>query len=172
MNEACLCRHGVQRTTCIFCIDQPPDNLYTYPNGWIRLWIREAKKLKAWGGKLTLASVEVRLNCDFTSHGIAWMSQRRYGRIFVSANDDWSDTLSTLFHELAHIACGPHSRHGPAWKKIFMAAIEELCGFVPWDIDEASEVLDATARVAFDNLFGDRGSAWPFDDFNRIVKIW
>lgn len=60
-------------------------------------------------------------------------SGHAYGskRMVVTAGSDRADALTTIIHELAHLAAPPREVHGDRWRGLFAEAIREVTGQTP-----------------------------------------
>jgi hypothetical protein len=61
-----------------------------------------------------------------TGHAYSW--QRR---MVVTAGSDRADALTTIIHELAHLAAPARESHGDRWRTLFVDAVREVSGYQP-----------------------------------------
>ena len=68
--------------------------------------------------------------------------------IFIMAGRDRADALSTLLHELTHLAVGIGHGHDALWRRRFLEAVHELTGFSPPPVRADQAACDVAAGEA------------------------
>jgi SprT-like family len=105
-----------------------------YPTGWLHSWAIRMRNLRAWDGCAVVVDRMRVLVGDPESkgwQGLAGRHQRGCGDIDIVVHSTPANALSTLVHEMAHLAAMVNGRmlsHGRRWRSIFAAAIGEVTG--------------------------------------------
>jgi len=91
----------------------------------LQVWAERWRGLKAWGRPLEEVTVEFRQrHAGNYATGLAFPTLRR---IVVTA-PDMTRGLTTLLHELAHVAVPGNEHHGTKWREAFVGAVTEVTG--------------------------------------------
>lgn len=84
--------------------------------------------------------------------GTAFNCQRR-ARIYVHADVRLADNLSTVLHELAHLAAPSFVRHARPWREVYTCAAIEALGLpesYAFELDVDIQGLDEQVTAAID----------------------
>jgi hypothetical protein len=65
--------------------------------------------------------------------------------VYITGN--LAEDLSTVLHELAHLAAPGHEHHGERWRELFIAAVAEACGCDPDAIEPEVVITDLDSQV-------------------------
>jgi hypothetical protein len=91
-------------------------------------WVR----LPAWGEGVDLRNVKLTTRFSKVYACSSGFATRGHVHLYLGSDD--SDAMTTLLHELAHIAAFRRrvnesgDGHGPTWRAILLAAVEQVCG--------------------------------------------
>lgn len=69
------------------------------------------------------------------------------GHFVITAGSDYADALTTILHEIAHLATWDDRGHGPAWRACFADAVEEVTGVRPHSTGDKHAIHDACREV-------------------------
>lgn len=78
------------------------------------------------------------------STGRAWSGR---GHFCLTAGTDRADALTTILHEIAHLATPRDRGHGPAWRVCFLDAVQEVTGERPVSTGDMHDIHKKCAEV-------------------------
>lgn len=107
------------------------------PEDIIRKLARQWCGLLAWGAPVRLDEIKVGKH-NGTSY--AGRANNRLHRIIVLQQGSLSEDISTVLHELAHLAAPDQEHHGAHWRRLYTRAAAEAFS-VPVDTFDASTDL-------------------------------
>jgi hypothetical protein len=119
------------------------DVIKSYADTW--------RSLAAWRAPLDVAVKVTPMPAHHTRRlGTAWPCQRR-ANVYV-IDGDLTGALSTLLHELAHLAAPTYAGHEMPWRAVYVAAVAEAtrCDVDMFDTDLPLDEIRPQVHAAID----------------------